>query len=216
MRNTLLKDIVLNMQPECPEEYIRSGGPEAIICDREGLKYIAAEPLVRGIEYLYDLNIQTEACGRNGDSEMGISCNYETLDENNKAIVDKYLERKGKSIVLPTNDHVQSIRFRISIDVDDEVDTVESAEARLMDEIYSIGLQKQDVLFGTKTIEGERAFLLLLGLNLTDEEMIKDQESLGRVIDGETIWLSQELYNKHLEYIAEKDADENMLCKEEN
>ncbi|MBE5736678.1 MAG: hypothetical protein E7356_04955 [Clostridiales bacterium] len=71
-------------------------------------------------------------------------------------------------------------------------------------------------MFGTKTIESERAFLLSLGLNLTDEEMIKDQESLGRVIDGETIWLSQELYNKHLEYIAEKDADENMLCKEEN
>ena len=138
MRNTLLKDIVLNMQPECPEEYLRSGGTEAIICDRAGLKYIAAEPLVRGIEYLYDLNVQTEACGRNGAGEMGISCNYETLDETNKAIVDKYLERKGKSIVLPTNDHVASTRFRISIDVDDEVDTVESAEARLMDEIYSI------------------------------------------------------------------------------
>ena len=71
-------------------------------------------------------------------------------------------------------------------------------------------------MFGTKTIESERAFLLSLGLNLIDEEMIKDQESLGRVIDGKTIWLSQELYDKHLEYIAEKGADENMLCKEEN
>ena len=216
MKKTLLKDIDLNLCPECPREYVRKSGTEAIICDREGLKYIAAEPLVRGVEYLYDLNVRTESCGSNGAGEMGISCNYELLDADNKLIVDKYLERRGKSIDLPTNDHVQSVRFRISVAVDD-VDTVESAEEKLMNEIYSIGLRKQDVLFGTKTIESEREFLLSLGLNLTDEEMIKDQESLGRVIDRETIWLSQELYNKHLDYIAEKDANDNedKISKEE-
>ena len=57
MNNSLLKEINLNIYPECPEEYLHQSGTMGIICDRAGLKYIITPPLVKVCEYLYDLEM---------------------------------------------------------------------------------------------------------------------------------------------------------------
>lgn len=220
----LLKEIDLEPFPECPDYLIRHGSTEGMICDREGLQYIVADPFVRAVEYLYDLNIRTESCGSNQDNEIGISCNYSSLDEKNRQIVDNYLKQKGLELTKP-NPHSPNVRFRISVTVDFDVDTVESAELKLAEEIKTLGLVKQDVLFGRESksqavsdmIEmsskrvmqwnGE-SFETVIVPTLTEQEALEEWQEIGRVITEDEVWYSQELYQKHLDYIKEyKDRD---------
>ena len=217
----LLKDIDLNPYTMCPDHLIRVNGTEGIICDREGLQYIVADPFVRAVEYLYDINIRTESCGQNWDNEIGISCDYGSLDDRNKQIVDNYLKLKGKDLIKP-NQHHSSMRFRISVDVDINVDTVESAERKLADEIQKLGLVKQDVLFGSKPKteaireivdrystkrmkwNGE-SFDMVVVSSPTEEEAYEILVQQGRVITEDEIWFSEELYQKHLDYLSNPD-----------
>lgn len=220
----LLKEIEISPFPECPDHLIRRGGTEGMICDREGLQYIVADPFVRAVEYLYDLNIRTESCGSNHDNEIGISCNYSSLDERNKQIVDNYLKHKGLELTKP-HPHSPNVRFRISVAVDFDVDTVESAELKLAEEIKKLGLVKQDVLFGRESksqavsdmIEmsskrvmqwnGE-SFEIVIVPTKTEQEALEEWQEIGRVITEDEVWYSQELYQKHLDYIKEyKDRD---------
>ena len=219
----LLKEIDLEPFPECPEHLMRIGGTEGMICDREGLQYIVADPFVRAVEYLYDLNIRTESCGQIYQ-EIGISCDYSTLSERNKQIVDDYLKQKGLELAMP-NFHHSNPRFRISVAVDFDVDTVESAELKLAEEIKRLGLVKQDVIFGriskqqaindmiemsSKRViqwNGE-SFETVIVPTLTEQEALEEWQEIGRVITEDEVWYSQELYQKHLDYIKEyKDRD---------
>jgi len=226
----LLKEIDLNPYPECPEHLIRVDGTEGIICDREGLQYIVADPFVRAVEYLYDLNIRTESCGQNWKDEIGISCEYSTLSEKNKQIVDDYLKQKGLELTRP-NPHSPNVRFRISVAVDMEHDTVASAEKKLAEEIKRLGLVRQDVLFGGKpkkqaiieTIDrySERkmkwngeSFETVIVPTLTEQEALELLKEQGRVITEDEVWYSEELYHKHLDYIKEQKQKETDLIKE--
>ena len=219
----LLKEIDLEPFPECPDHLIRHGGTEGMICDREGLQYIVADPFVRAVEYLYDLNIRTESCGQIYQ-EIGISCDYSTLSERNKQIVDDYLKQKGLELAMP-NFHHSNPRFRISVTVDFDVDTVESAELKLAEEIKKLGLVKQDVLFGRMSKQqaindmiemsskrvmqwnGE-SFETVIVPTKTEQEALEEWQEIGRVITEDEVWYSQELYQKHLDYIKEyKDRD---------
>lgn len=217
----LLKDIDLNPFPMCPSHLIRVNGTEGMVCDREGLQYIVADPFVRAVEYLYDLNIRTESCGQLCDDEIGISCDYSTLDERNKQIVDEYLRQKGLVLLIP-NSHHSNPRFRISVAVDIETDTVLSAEKKLAEEIKKLGLVKQDVLFGSIPKEeaikvfskkvmkwnGE-SFETVIVPTLTEQEAIQELQDMGRLIIGDDVWYSEELYQKHLDYIREQKQNVN-------
>ena len=226
----LLKEIDLEPFPECPEHLMRIGGTEGMICDREGLQYIVADPFVRAVEYLYDLNIRTESCGQIYQ-EIGISCDYSTLSERNKQIVDDYLKQKGLELAMP-NSHHSNPRFRISVAVDMEHDTVASAEKKLAEEIKKLGLVRQDVLFGRKSknkairevIEtsskrtmkwnGE-SFETVVVPTLSEKEALDELKEIGRVITEDEVWVSEELYHKHLDYIKEQRQKTNTdLIKE--
>jgi len=216
----LLKDLDLNPYLECPEHLVRVSGTEGMICDREGLQYIVADPLVRAVEYLYDLNIRTESSGSNDYNEIGISCDYGSLDERNKQIVDDYLKQKGNDLSVP-NEHCPSVRFRISVNVDFDTDTVESAEIKLAEEIKALGLVKQDVIFGRRSKqEAINDMLKTFATRKVQwngetyetvfESTISEKEALdiliesGCVIVGDDVWYSDELYSKHLDYINEQ------------
>lgn len=213
----LLKKININESPNCPSHLVRVGGSEAIICDREGLQYIVATPFIRAVEYLYDLNIRTESCGSNTENEIGISCNYEMLDETNKKIVDAYLKHKGQTLIKPYSNK-GNVRFRISIIVDFNTDTVASAEKKLMEEIEKIGLVKQDVLFGSlskkqaiqNTIDVMSPQIWQwngMEFEPSKKNTMSEQEALeilikqGRIVVDDVVWYSKELYHKHLDYI---------------
>lgn len=221
----LLKDIDLNPFPMCPSHLIRVNGTEGMICDREGLQYIVADPFVRAVEYLYDLNIRTESCGQLYDNEIGISCDYSSLDERNKQIVDNYLKQKGLELLMP-NSHHSNPRFRISVVVSMETDTVVSAEKKLAEEIKKLGLVKQDVLFGRRPkseairdiikISSKRvmkwngeSFEMVIVPTLTEAKALEELQGQGKIIIQGDVWYSEELYQKHLDYIKERKQNIN-------
>lgn len=203
MKDSLLKDINLNVQPECPFTLTRSGGTEGMIVLREGFKYIVAEPMIRPCQYLYDLNIRSVSCGSNKHNEIGISVDYNSLDEYNRVLVDNYLKENNMQLEHP-NFHHTDTRFRISASVDFETDTISSAERKLMKEILKLGLQKQDVLYGIATINDYFGWEVKLGYSFTAEEMSEQVRDAGGYLDGETVWISDELYKKHKQFIAEQ------------
>ncbi len=204
MKSILLKDINLSPNTNCPSQYVHIDGTEGVICDREGLKYIVSKPLLLGVIKLYDINIRTLSSGSNKVNEIGISCDWESLDANNKKIVEKYLKQKGLELIPPCPPHAPETRFRIGIQVSDN-ETVETAEQKILQEIENIGLVKQDVSFGKLTIEDvhkEYSF----GLDLPLEEAIQYFKEKGGIIVGDTAWVSKELYEKHQDYIMTKET----------
>lgn len=197
MKDQLLKDIIIDIEPNCPTEYIHQSGSEGIICDRNGFKYIVSEPLLQGVLKLYDLNIRTLSCGSNKKGEIGISCDWDSLDEKNKQVIKNYLKKKGQSIIQPC-EHAPQSRFRISIHTNSN-ETIETAEQKILQEIESIGLTRQDVLYGKLSLD-EIKYMYSYGLDLSLEDAIELFKSQGGVLDGNIGWLSQELYEKNLEY----------------
>ena len=215
----LLKDVDMNPYPDCPRHLVRRSGTEGMICDREGFQYIVADPLLKAIEYLYDINVRTESCGQNDLDEMGISIDYGALDERNKRIVDEYLRKKKDSLIEP-NAHHSSVRFRISVPVDIDKDTVADAESRIIKEVYDLGLVKQDVLYGRDTKADAIKYMMEAystrtlrwtddGYQIINTPTITETEALdiicenGGVVDEDEVWYSRELHRKHTEYIKE-------------
>lgn len=198
MKENLLKDITIDIEPNCPIEYVHKSGSEGIICDRNGFKYIVSEPLLLGVLKLYDLNIRTLSCGSNEKGEIGISCDWDSLDDKNKRIVKNYLKNK-KQCIIPPCEHAPQSRFRISVHVASN-ETIKGAEQKILQEIEGIGLTKQDVLYGKLNLD-EIKDIFSYGLDLSLEDAIINFEIQGGVLEGDIGWLSQELYKKHLEYI---------------
>ena len=119
------------------------------------------------------------------------------------------------------NSHHSNPRFRISVLVDFDVDTVESAELKLAEEIKKLGLVKQDVLFGRRSkseairdiieISSQRimkwngeGFETVIIPTLTEQESLEELQVQGRVITEDDVWYSEELYKKHLDFIKEQ------------
>lgn len=203
MKDKLLKDIDIQPIPECPSHLKRGGGTEGIIVLREGFKYIVAEPFIKPCEYLYDLNIRSVSCGSNKDNEIGISVDYNSLDEGNKVLIDSYLKENSIPLEQPTFHH-DDTRFRIGVKVDFETDTIKSAEHKLMQEILKIGLQKQDVLYGKTTIENYLGWMSAWGITPSFEKMSEILKENGGYLDGKTVWISNELYEKRKQFVEEQ------------
>jgi len=229
MNNTLLKDIDLNIYPECPDEYLHQSGTMGIICDRAGLKYIVTPPLVKVCEYLYDLNIRTISAGANTINELGVWIEYNSLSEENKKIVDSLIE-KGLVIVQQETDkgRLTAGDIRISLNVDFDKETVQSASEKVMRLVKSFEFQLQDVMFGfspTEVAINERIanssqwrmhwngkdFDKIITSTETQEEALEKLLEKGCVIDGDNLWISKELYNKHLDYLGSLHKVENTI-----
>ena len=213
MKDKLLKDIDIQPFAECPTELKRRGGTEGVICLREGFKYIVAEPFIVPCQYLYDLNIRSVSCGSNNGQTIGISIDYDSLDIINKAIVDQYLQENNLTI-QKSSVHHEEARFRIEVEVDFEKDTVLSAEKKLMQELLKLGLQKQDVLYGKILLSQYLSLWFDPGQEPTRQELLDLLNSQGKSLDGDMVWVSDELYDKHIEFISEQNAaSENTLLK---
>lgn len=229
MNNTLLKDIDLNIYPECPDEYLHQTGTMGIICDRAGLKHIVTPPLVKVCEYLYDLNIRTISAGANTVNELGVWIEYSSLSSENKKIVDA-LVAKGIVIVQQETDkgRLTAGDIRISLNLDFDKETVQSASEKVMKLVKSFGFQLQDVMFGftpTEVAINERIantsqwrmhwngkdFDKIVTSTETKEEALEKLLEKGCVIDGDNLWISKELYNKHLDYLGSLHKVENTI-----
>lgn len=169
------------------------------------------------------MNIRTVACGSQGLNEIGISCDYSCLSETNKQIVDEYLARKQQDPIRPCSHNGYETRFRISAVVDDEQDTITSAEEKLYKEVLSLGLVKQDVMYGYKTRSEAIQEIIEMTARKTQHWNGKDFDTIitptideqeteeylletGRIIDNDTVWISNELKTKHENYIKEQTA----------
>lgn len=137
--NTLIKDVDLNIFPECPSEYLHQGGTIGVICDRGGFKYIVTPPLVEVCEYLYDLNIRTLSAGSGDINEIGVWFEYCSLSEENKQIVNNLVQQgilqvceRGMPGRLSDGD------IRVNIQVDFERDTIESASEKTITFVKSL------------------------------------------------------------------------------
>jgi len=113
-----------------------------------------------------------------------------------------------------------------------EHDTVASAEKKLAEEIKKLGLVRQDVLFGRKskneaireviatnsrrTMKGNgESFETVVVPTLSEKEALGELKEIGRVITEDEVWVSEELYHKHLDYIKEQRQKTNTdLIKE--
>jgi hypothetical protein len=232
MNNTLLKDIDLNIYPECPDEYLHQSGTMGIICDRAGLKYIVTPPLIKACEYLYDLNIRTISAGANTINELGVWIEYNSLSDENKKIVDA-LKEKGLVILAEETDkgRLTAGDIRISLNVDFDKETVQSASEKVMRLVKSFEFQLQDVMFGFTPISvaveeriertSERTmkwngqeFVTIEKPTETKEESLEKLLEKGCVIDGDNLWISTELYNKHLDYLGSLHKVENTILQQ--
>lgn len=229
MKNTLLKDIDLNVYPECPNELLHQEGTMGIICDRAGLKYIVAAPLVKICEYLYDLNVRTISAGANDTNEIGVWIEYQSLSKENKQIVNRLI--KNGLVIVQEEDikgRISAGDIRISLRLDFDIETVQSASDKIMELVESFGFQLQDVMFGFSSIDKavadriERTSVSKMKWNgqefvnssvptETKEEALKELIAKGCVIDGNNLWLSKELYNKHLDYIGSLHQKEEVV-----
>ena len=221
-KSTLLKDIDLNIYPDCPIEFLHIDGTMGIICDRAGLKYIVTPPLVKACEYLYDLNIRTTSAGSNSLNELGVWIEYESLSKENKKVVEQ-LTKKG--LVVRGNSDNKDVR--ISINIDFETETVKSASDKFMALLESLGFELQDVMFGIKPIEeaieqkiedtaetkmhwNGKEFEMHIITTKTREEALAELMKEG-CIDGDSLYISKELYEKHLDFVGASHKNESPL-----
>ena len=207
--NRKLKEIIKQFNCDltslCPNDLICTGSTTGAIVLREGLKYICPTPLVKVATYLYDLNIQTISCGSNNPNEIGIEISYDSLSEYNKKLADKFMG-ESKQNLCPASVHTPHNRFRISIEVDFENDTIVQAQEKIMKKVQGIGFSKQDVLYGFMPLKDRFAEYSWLE-NCSVDDVIGENQAY----EDDTFWFSKELLAKHKEYLQEQinEGEEN-------
>lgn len=109
--------------------------------------------------------------------------------------------------------------IRISLNLDFDKETVQSASEKVMRLVKSFEFQLQDVMFGfspTDVAITERIastsqwrmhwngkdFDKIISPTETKEEALEELLRKGCVVDGDNLWISKELYNKHLDYLG--------------
>lgn len=226
-RDTKIKDIkaIRSGLDNFDEElkYFAVIGTEGCIPkNRDVIALYADEPCVEACRLLYDLNIQTYSSGGNidgvssGKSNAFISIVYDTLSDENKKITQEMIDKgliegimdeRGRNIGF-------DISFKIPIDGDSLVGDVSDKLVQLASMFH-----EQDVLYGKKTIDEIRDDLFKRLPNgsfedeithdkVTEEEMrerlpdyLENECSKMHTSDGVTYFVSEDLLNKHLDYV---------------
>ncbi|MCI9177126.1 MAG: hypothetical protein HFJ28_00695 [Clostridia bacterium] len=191
-----------------------------IVKNREDLRKIIEEPCLLACLALYDKNIQTVNSSANkreigGQAYIGI--NYDSLDENNKKILDKLiLDGVIEPLNLSDNPNKRGGRdVMIKVPIF-ENDTVGKVSDRFMQIVSNF--QQQDVLYGMY----DEASLLESVVNIYGELLHPDENgnvdfeevlniitiAYGYVYDEElhTFWATQDLCDKHRKYQKEKES----------
>lgn len=225
-KDTKIKDIKIirsgldNAEQEY--QYFAYVGTESCIpLNRDAIILYADEPCVEACQILYDLNIQTYSSGghvdgkENETSEAFIGINYDTLDENNRAIVEKMIQDGIISKKQDSSGRGQGIVFNISVPIhsDDLVGVVSDKLVKIASQF-----QQQDVLYGVMTKQQieQGMFTRLengsyrdnLTFSVLSEQEMKQSynETLeyycGSMFsnDGNLYYVTEDLLNKHLDY----------------
>ena len=174
---------------------------EAIVKNREDLRKIIEEPCLPACLKLYDLNIQTvNSSANNGNigDKAYIGINYDSLDENNKNILNNLI---NTGIVEPLNlsddpndRGGRDVTIKVPIY---EKDTVGKVSDRFMQIVSRF--EQQDVLYGRYTHEDVLKEASSIGSDVSLEDIV---EAYGFIYDDELkiYWHNRELYNKHKQY----------------
>ncbi len=174
---------------------------EAIVKNREDLRKIIEEPCLPACLKLYDLNIQTvKSSANNGNigDKAYIGINYDSLDENNKNILNNLI---NTGIVEPLNlsdapndRGGRDVTIKVPIY---EKDTVGKVSDRFMQ--IASRFEQQDVLYGRHTHEDVLKIVSSIGSDVSLEDIV---DAYGFIYDDELkiYWHNRELYNKHLQY----------------
>lgn len=186
----------------------------AIVKNREDLRKIIEEPCLPACLALYDKNIQTvnsSANKREIGNQAYIGINYDSLDENNKQILNQLIESGViEPLNLSTNPNQRGGRdFYIKVPISEE-DTVGKVSDRFIQIVSKF--QQQDVLYGKRDKEP----LLEHVIDMYEEALHPDENGIvqfqevanllatayGYVYDDELdiFWETQDLYNKHKRY----------------
>lgn len=195
----------------------------AFVKDREDLRKIIEEPCLPACLTLYDKNIQTVNSSANkreigGQAYIGI--NYDSLDENNKQILDQLI-LNGIIEQLNLSDNPEQRGGRdvmIKVPVFED-DTVGKVSDRFMQIVSAF--QQQDVLYGRH--DEEQLFQHVIDmygeLLQPDEngnvefEDIEDilTSAYGYVYDEELhiFWKTQDLYDKHKKFQEQQKGKES-------
>ncbi len=231
-RETKIKDIKIirsgldNVEVE-QKYFVRVGTESCIPKDRDAISLYADEPCVEACQLLYDLNIQTYTSGGhvegkvNTEGEAYVGINYDTLSDENKRIVKEMINNGIIDNIANNEDRGQglTISLRVSINSDSLVGEVSDKLVQL-----ASMFQQQDVLYGRKTIDEIKSSLFTKLDNdnyrnnwtfevITKEEM---QQLLPEWVeyecenmytsDGITYFISEDLLNKHLNYMESIDT----------
>lgn len=197
--------------------FYQGGGTESCIpLSRECIPFYADEACVESCQLLYDLNIQTFYSGANVDgnenqtSLANIVVSYDTLSEENKAIVHELIKQGIIGEIKNMDGRGQSNIFDISVPMKSD-DLVGDISDKLL-AISKMFIQ-QDVLYGRTTIEeivksyplqedGMYFDRWTFGTLSKEElaERIKDEVSSYFDGDDGYLYFTQDLCNKHMKY----------------
>lgn len=186
----------------------------AMVKNREDLRKIIEEPCLPACLKLYDLNIQTVNSSANrreiGDNAY-IGINYDSLDENNKKILNKLIDNGIiEPLSLSDNPNQRGGRdFSIKVPIHED-DTVGIVSDRFM-QIVSC-FEQQDVLYGRLDEDKE----LESAVNMYGELLQPDEDgnvafedvvdiitsAYGYAYDEELhiFWETKDLMDKHRKF----------------
>ena len=226
-RETKIKDIKIirsgldNVEVE-RNYFVRVGTESCIPKDRDSISLYADEPCVEACQLLYDLNIQTYTSSghvdgkANAEGEAYVGINYDTLSDENKRIAKEMINNGIIDNIANNEGRGQGLTISLSVPINSD-----SLVGEVSDKLIQLAsmFQQQDVLYGRKTIDEIKSSLFTKLDNdnyrnnwthevITQEEM---QQSLPEWVeyecenmytsDGITHFISEDLLNKHLNYM---------------
>lgn len=226
-RDTKIKDIKiirsgLDNVAEEQNHFVKVGTECCIPKDRDAISLYADEPCVEACQLLYDLNIQTYTSGGHVDGKDNaegiayIGICYDSLSEQNKAIVNDLIEKGMIDGIFDGKGRGYGLIFSLSVPINSD-----SLVGDVSDKLVQLAslFQQQDVLYGRRTIDEIKSSIFTklddgnYRNNWTFEVVSEEkmQQSLPEWIEYEcenmytsdeiTYFVSEDLLNKHLSYI---------------
>ena len=225
-KDTKIKDIKIvrsgidNVEQEY-QYFAHVGTGSCIPLNRDAIVLYADEPCVEACQLLYDLNIQTFSSGghvdgkENATGEAFIGIEYDTLDENNKTIVERMIQDGIISNKQDASGRGQGIVFNISVPIhsDDMVGEVSdklvkiASQFQLQDGLYGV-MTEQQIEQGmfTRLEDGSYRDNATFSV-LSEQEMKQSYNEMlefycGNMFsdDGNLYYITKDLLNKHLDF----------------
>lgn len=228
-KDTKIKDVKIirsgfteNFEEE-KKYFIQVGTEGCIPKNRDAIALYADEPCVEACQLLYDLNIETyTSSGHAGDEKAIIGICYDSLSEQNKKIANYYISKGIIDDIVDNRGRGNGLTISLEIPIHNDL-LVGDVSDKLI-KLASL-FQQQDVLYGRYTIDEIKSSLFskledgnyrIYGFEVSEEKM---QQLLPEFVeleckkmytsDGITYFISEDLLNKHLNYMENFEIHKN-------